>query len=116
MNLFRKQLTGYHIAPITMVNGRGIDGAKTAFTFYSSVQTPKPFDLQFLTIGRRESKSYVLYTNTKLQALQAGTTNPDQIVINGETFEVDYEAPWQNTSLSLVNHYKYIIVLMGAIE
>jgi len=112
-SLFRKTLYGKRFAAGSRVNGRWVEGAASDIIITASVQPTKPHDLQFLEIGRRESKTFTLYTNDQLLALSAGIANPDRIFINGETYEVDVEAPWRN---NVISHYKYIIVLLGAIE
>jgi hypothetical protein len=112
-SLFRKQLSGARLATGALVKGRWVEGAASPLTFEASVQPTTPHDVLFLEIGRRERKSFTLYTDTKLMALTAGTTNPDRVYINGETYEVDVEAPWQN---NVISHYKFIVTLMNAIE
>jgi hypothetical protein len=112
-NLFRKSLVYNRLAPGSFVLGRWVEGAATLSTFMASVQPTTPHDVLFLDIARRERKSYTLYTDTKLIALTAGTTNPDRVTINDEIYEVDIEAPWQN---NVISHYKFIITLMQAIE
>jgi hypothetical protein len=112
-SLFRKPLTGKRLSPGTTVKGRWVEGAPSDLAFDASVQPTTPHDVLFLEIGRRERKSYTIYTDTRLQALTAGTKNPDRVIIDGETYEVDVEAPWRN---NVISHYKYIVTLMQAIE
>jgi hypothetical protein len=112
-NLFRKPLVYTRLSPGSFVMGRWLEGTPTDFPFMASVQATTSHDVQFLDIARRERKSYTLFTDTKLLTLTPGTANPDRVTINGEVFEVDVEAPWQN---NVINHYKFIVTLMNAIE
>lgn len=111
--LFRKTLSGFRLANGHLTLGRWVEGVATPFTFEASVQPTTAHDILFLDIGRREKKTYTIYTDTKLLALTPAVRNPDRVIVNGETYEVDFEAPWQN---NVINHFKYIIVLMNAIE
>jgi hypothetical protein len=112
-NQFRKILYGSRLANGSLVKGRWVEGAAAPLSFIASVQPTTPHDVKFLEIGRRETKSYTLYTDTRLIALTAGVRNPDRVYIDGETYEVDVEAPWQN---NVISHYKFIVTLMQAIE
>lgn len=112
-SLFRRELTGTRLAAGTRVNGHWVEGSPSSISFQASVQPTTAHDLMFLDIGRRERKTYTIYTDFKLNALTAGIANPDLISIDGEQYEVDFEAPWRN---NVISHYKYIIVLKQAIE
>ena len=111
--LFRKPLNGSRLTNGSLVKGRWVEGAASPISFEASVQSTTAHDILFLEIGRRERKSYTLYTDTKLMALTAGTKNPDRVYVDGETYEVDVEAPWRN---NVISHYKYVVTLMQAIE
>jgi hypothetical protein len=113
VNLFRQQLAGHRLAAGTKAKGRWVEGAASDISFEASVQPIQAHELKFLEIGRRERKSYVLYTDFKLNALTSGTINPDRVFINGEEFEVVVEAPWRN---NVINHYKYIVQFLNAVE
>ena len=112
-SLFRKPLYGQRLVEGSRVNGRWVEGAATDISFDASVQPVSDHDLVFLDIARRESKSYTLYTDFKLKALTDGTSNPDRVFIDGDTFEVIAEAPWRN---NVISHYKYIISKLDARE
>lgn len=112
-SLFRRQLTGDRLAAGTRVKGKWVEGAATHIYFEASVQPVSEHDIKFLNIARRESKSYTIYTDTKLLALTAGVANPDRVYVDGETYEVVVEAPWRN---NVISHYKYIISKLDAVE
>jgi hypothetical protein len=111
--MFRRTLSGQRLAPGARVNGRWVEGAPTSISFKASVQPVSEHDLAFLDISRRERKSYTIYTDTKLNALTAGTTNPDRVNIENEVYEVVIAAPWRN---NVISYYKYIIQKLDAVE
>lgn len=111
--LFRKPLVGIRFGPGAFVKGRWVEGAPSQIHFTASVQPTTPHDLQYLDIGRRERKSYTLYTDFKLVALAPGVNNPDCVDIDDERYEVSAEAPWRN---NVISHYKYIVTKLVAIE
>jgi hypothetical protein len=112
--LFRKKLHGQRFTAGTWAFGKWVEGTPAAIDLYASVQPTTPHDLLFLEIGRRERKSYTLFTDTKLLCLaETGDANPDRITIDDLPFEVIVEAPWQN---NVISHYKYITSRMKAIE
>lgn len=113
-NLFRKHLAGQRLTAGTWLDGRWVEGAPVSIDFLASVQPTTPHDLLFLDIGRRERKSYTLYTDFKLLCLaETGDKNPDRVTIDDGVYEVIVEAPWRN---NVINHYKYIVSRMKAIE
>jgi hypothetical protein len=112
-SLFRKPLFGVHFGNGSHVKGKWVEGAPTIISLDASVQPTTPHDMQYLDIGRRERKSYTLYTDTKLVAWVPGLANPDCVDINSERYEVSAEASWQN---NVIAHYKYIVTLLQAIE
>lgn len=102
---FRKPYTVKIAATGTWLNGIFIPGTPTTSTIYASVQPLKPEDIQQLSEGRRNSKLFWIFTDTKLNDVT--TKNPDKIVINGEDYEVDKIEAWQN---EVISHYKVLVV------
>lgn len=105
MSQFRKTLTRYTKDVGTVVDGHFVEGITTESTIQASLQALKPEDIQQLPEGRRNSKIFFLFTDTKLNLVTSA--NPDLIVVNSENYEVDKEEAWQN---GVINHYKYLIV------
>ena len=112
-SLFRKPLIGVRFGAGSFVKGRWVEGAPTIINLDASVQPTTNHDMLYLDIGRRERKSYTIFTDTKLIAWTPGTANPDCVDISNERYEVSAEAPWQN---NVISHYKYIVTLLQAIE
>lgn len=105
MNSFRRQLTIYRKAVGTVVDGIFTEGAPTSDVILASVQALKPEDIQQLPEGRRNSKLFFIFTDTRLNLVTSA--NPDIVVVDSENYEVDKEEVWQN---NVINHYKYLIV------
>jgi hypothetical protein len=71
----------------------------------ASVQPTAPNDVEHLPEGRREQKSYTLFTNSEVIGL--GTSqNSDKFEIFGELFEAVKVEQWAN---NLINHYMVIV-------
>ena len=66
--------------------------------------------------GRRNRKTYSLYSSTKINLISTGT-NPDQITIFGERYEVVRVEPWQNRAdiFGIINHFKFFAQALEAI-
>ena len=109
MSIFRtKPVTLNRISGGVYTNGMWVEGSPTTSTVMCSVQPMTDHDMQMLPSGRRESKAYVVFTDTEL--FEVGTQNPDLVTIDGETFEVVRSAPWRN---NIINHYKYYVVKLS---
>lgn len=109
---FRKSLTRKAPAAGAMVNGRWVEGSLASTTIKASVQPITPHDMMSMDVGRRNSRGFWLYTDTKLNSKGNGTnTNPDIIVIDGDDYEVVQVAPWQNNVLP---HFR--VAVMAVIE
>jgi len=104
----RMTLTVKRPAAGTWVKGVFVPGTATQMTIRASVQPATKNDIEFLPEGRRNSKSYALFTDTRLNMVT--TSNPDIITIYSEDFELMREEVWQN---GLINHYKYIVAKIG---
>lgn len=105
MNSFRRQLTIYRKAEGTVTDGFYSEGSPSEETIMASVQALKPEDVQQLPEGRRNSKLFFIFTDTRLNLVTSA--NPDIVVVDSENYEVDKEEVWQN---GVINHYKYLIV------
>jgi hypothetical protein len=104
----RMALTVSRLAVGTYVKGVFTEGTTSAIVITASVQSASPHDLESLPEGRRNAKTYRLYTDTRLRLVTM--SNPDKVGIFGETYEVNLENAWQN---GLINHYKYIVTKIG---
>jgi len=106
---FRQEIEGHHRAAGTRVDGHWVEGKQSSFTFMASIQPAGKNDMESLPEGRRNSKVYRLYTDTKLVALAVGQ-NPDLVTLFSEVYEVVSEFPWRN---NVINHYKYLVAKVG---
>ena len=112
-SLFRRRLSGVRFGVGAYAKGRWVEGAPAIINFEASVQPTTAHDMQYLDIGRRERKTFTIYTDFKLIAWTPAVGNPDCVDVVTERYEVSAEAPWQN---NVISHFKYIITLMQAIE
>lgn len=90
-------------------NGNYIPGGTPALlpNVTASVQPATGKVLESLPEGRRDSESYVLFTDTELKTVETSETkNPDIVVINNTDFEVVKVKPYQSKVLS---HYQVVI-------
>jgi len=88
------------------VNGKWVeDSSPSSFTIQASIQAPKTHDVQSLPEARRNSKLFVLYTDSYLQ--DETTQNPDIVVIDSEEYEVKSKSAWKN---NVINHYRYVVI------
>jgi len=109
MSLRSKTLTVTRRAAGTFVKGVWTPSiaAPTTFPILASVQPAGPRDLQSLPEERRNRQSYLIFTDTQLLTVDVpGVTNPDTLVIDGETYEVSGPSAWQN---SIIDHYEVIV-------
>ncbi len=116
--VFRIPLTLYRKNTGSYVNGQWIEGTETAIPITASVQPLTGEDVLLLPEGRRNSKSYALFTSTPIKTLNTNNTkNTDQIQIFGERFEIIKVEIWQNNPsvFAVTNHYKMIVVKLEAI-
>ncbi len=98
--LIRRSRTG----PPTNVKGRYTPATTSDTNFKASVQPTRPHEVMHLAEGRRNSKTFWLYTDTDLNMITAN--NPDLVVINSEVYEVWEKGPWQNNVLP---HFKVLV-------
>jgi len=96
------QLPGF----ITFDHGHAVEGVRPEpITIQCSIQPLTPHQIQALPEGRRNSKSFVIFTDTDLGMLSE--VNPIFIIIGTEEFEVWKKSPWQN---GVINHYQYTVI------
>ncbi len=105
MSSFRRPLVVKRKTTGSYVDGEWIEGTTTTIDITASVQPLKPEEVQFLDEGRRNSSSYFLFTDTKLNLVTSA--NPDLVTINGVDHEIQKEESWQN---NVINHYKYRVL------
>lgn len=109
--VFRSPLTVYRWTDGAYVNGRWVEATQTTIPITASIQPTTGEDTQLVPEGRNPQKTYKLYTSTPIKTIS--DTNPDQIEIFGERYEVIQVFPWQNNAnFAIVNHYKFIAMLI----
>jgi len=91
------------VIPGTYAKGRYVEGAETSFNITASKQPPTGKEMLLMPEGRRETETYILYTDTKLNPAIQGGANADRVVIDGDDFEVLKCETWQN---DIINHYR----------
>ena len=102
---FRKTLTRKtKTGPDTIVDGYAVLSATTDSTFLASVQPLMPQEIEHLPEGRRNSKTYWLYTDEDLNMITAN--NADQVEIDSELYEVWKKESWQN---GVIPHFKILV-------
>jgi hypothetical protein len=106
MSSFRKPVTVVSRGTGTYVDGLYVESVGATTTIQASVQPTSNAEVLSLPEGRREKKSFCLYTETELVSLQQ-SQNPDRVTLFGEEYEVIKKDPWRN---DVINHYKYIVV------
>ena len=103
---FRHSVFVTSYATGTLVDGIYTEGTPTISSVMVSVQPANARDLQCLPEGRRTSKTYRLYSDISLNALQT-TQNPDRVTLTDGVYEVVTKDPWKN---GVIEHYKYLVV------
>lgn len=86
-------------------NGKWAGEVETDIAFTCSLQPLSERDLLTLPEGRRTSETYRIFSDTELKTVEA--QNPDEVVYNGERFEIYTVGKWQN---QIINHFTYIII------
>lgn len=114
--IFRIPVNLYRKAPGSYVNGLWVEGAETLIVITASIQPTTGEEMLSLPEGRRNKKTYSLFTSTDINVI-VGTANPDQVQIFGERYEVVRVEPWQNNPpvFGIVNHYKFYAQALEAI-
>jgi len=89
--------------------GDWVDGTTEAIDFKGSIQPLKGDEMLSLPEGRRNHKSFRIYSREKLFTGQEPTvTSPDLIDIDGEIYEVVRVERWQN---GVISHWKSFVTL-----
>lgn len=114
--IFRIPVNLYRKTAGTYVNGLWVEGGETLIVITASIQPTTGEEMLSLPEGRRNRKTYSLFTSTKINLISTGT-NPDQVQIFGERFEVVRVEPWQNNPpvFGIVNHFKFFAQALEAI-
>lgn len=109
VNLYRQSLGAY-------VNGLWVPAGETLIVITASIQPTTGEEMLSIPEGRRDRKSYALFTSTDVNVIVGGA-NPDQVQIFGERYEVVRVEPWQNNPpvFGIVNHYKFYASALEAI-
>jgi len=109
--IFRMPLILYRQTPGAYVNGVWVPATETAINITASVQPTTGEEMLSLPEGRRNRKTYSLFTSTKIEVIHGfgNSTNPDQIEIYGGRYEIVRVEIWQNNPpvFGIVNHYKF---------
>ena len=114
--IFRIPLTVFRQNEGSYINGVWQDAGETPLGITASVQPTSGEEMLSLPEGRRNKKVYSLFTSTPINLIYAGT-NPDQIEIFGERFEIFQVEIWQNNPpvFGIINHYKFYASSLEAI-
>lgn len=117
--IFRMPLILYRKSPGAYVNGIWVEGVETAIPIAASVQPTTGEEMLSIPEGRRNRKTYSLFTSTKIEVIHGfqNSTNPDQIEIYGGRYEVVRVEIWQNhpSVFGIVNHFKFYASELEAI-
>lgn len=108
MSGFRKLVTVKRPATGSYVKGEYVpDDASTEIVIIASVQPASGRALEALPEGRRNSESYMLFTDIKLYTAEVSASkNPDLVVINSEDFEVVNVKSYQS---GVISHYQVLV-------
>lgn len=105
--------------PGQYVNGLWVEFGEIPLEITASVQPTTGEEMLSLPEGRRNRKTYSLFTSTKIEMIRGpnNSTNPDKIEIYGERYEVVRVEVWQNNPVvfGVVNHYKFYAQALEAI-
>lgn len=114
--IFRIPVNLYRYAAGAYVNGLWVQAAPTLIPITASIQPTTGEEMLSIPEGRRNKKTYSLFTSTDVNVI-AGGANPDQVDIFGERYEVVRVEPWQNNPpvFGIVNHFKFYAQKLEAI-
>lgn len=118
--IFMIPLNIYRKSPGSFVQGRWVEGIETLIPITASIQPTTGEEMLSLPEGRRNRKTYSLFTSTPIEVINGlnNSSNPDQIDIFGERYEVVRVEVWQNNPpvFGVVNHYKFYASALEAIN
>lgn len=117
--IFRVPLNLYRQNPGAFVKGQWIPGSETLIVITASIQPTTGEEMLSIPEGRRNRKTYSLFTSTPIEVIHGlnNSTNPDQIEIYGERYEIVRVEVWQNNPpvFGIVNHFKFYASAFEAI-
>ena len=115
--VFRVPLNIYRKSGGSYINGIWFEGTDTVIPITASIQPTTGEEMLSLPEGRRNRKTYALFTSTKIDLI-VNLQNPDQIEIYGERYEIIRVEVWQNNPavFAVVNHYKFYASALEAIQ
>lgn len=117
--IFRVPVAIYRMNAGSYVNGRWVQSGENLINITASIQPTSGEDVLSIPEGRRNRKTYALFTSTPIETIHGlnDSTNPDQAVVYGERYEVIKVEIWQNNPpvFGIVNHYKIIVSALEAI-
>lgn len=117
--IFRVPLNLYRKNPGAFVDGRWLESGETLILITASIQPTSGEEMLSLPEGRRNRKTYSLFTSSKVEVIHGlnNSVNPDQIEIYGERYEIIQVEVWQNNPpiFGVVNHYKFYASALEAI-
>lgn len=117
--IFRVPLNLYRKNPGSFVEGRWVEAGETLIPITASIQPTSGEEMLSVPEGRRNRKTYSLFTSSKVEVIHGlnNSVNPDQIEIYGERYEIVQVEVWQNNPpiFGVVNHYKFYASALEAI-
>lgn len=96
-------------AASTYVDGRLQAPATTTLSILASVQPASGRDIQYLPEGMRSSKAFAVWTSTQLYSKVIGVNDPDQLTIDGDTYEVAGCEQWNASGA----YWRALVVRLG---
>lgn len=112
-DVFRRKLKVWRYSAGTYVDGPWVDGSLlSTFCIKASTQGVDNEILQTFPEGDRTKKSYLLYTDTKLQTAIEGknATEPDIVEIYDEKYRVVRVTVNQNITGYATAHYQVVVM------
>lgn len=109
MSLRFKSILVRRMSPGEYTGGFWVEGADTTMTLTASVHPLTPEEMALLPEGRRNGKTFTVFTSEQLFPAIRGAANADQVTYAGTVFEVMSCAAWQN---GVISHYKSVIAEM----
>lgn len=117
--IFRIPLNLYRQNPGSYVKGQWVPAGETLIVITASIQPTSGEEMLSIPEGRRNRKTYSLFTSTPIDVIHGvnNSTNPDQIEIFAERYEIVRVEVWQNNPpvFGIVNHYKFYASAFEAI-
>jgi hypothetical protein len=100
----KKTLTGTRTLEGSYVNGRWVEGGVESLSFKANVQPMTYEELQRLPEGLRDKDVIIVMTKFELRTVnQINNTNPDNILWQGRTYQVQKVSAFQ---MGVQDHYE----------